>query len=229
MPAKDEQQKVAIGAMLSGPGPAKYALPSLVGKGPQYTMRPTLQVPDKQASPGPKYAITQHLTVTGSKQDKSYTFGNRTKGFKDSKTPSSAEYNLTGMKPGRTAASYTMRPQFPQQKKFTTPGPSVYKLQSLTGTSFSDSRRKASSSWSMTGRSDIGSFTHDNRRTPGPKYAANLTTKHTQPSYSMGARNKDLTRAATPGPKYNIRSEGRQVRGGSFGVKHSQYAYVCPV
>ena len=56
----------------------------------------------------------------------------------------------------------------------------------------------------------------------GFRYAANLTTKRTQPSYSMGARNKDLTRAATPGPKYNIRSETKQVRGGTFGVKHSQ-------
>ena len=81
----------------------------------------------------------------------------------------------------------------------------------------------------MTGRSDVGSFTHDKRKTPGPKYDSNLTTKRTQPSYSMGGRSKDLTRAATPGPKYNIRSEGRQVRGGTFGVKHSQYAYVCTV
>lgn len=228
MPDKTDKEAHQIGAMMTGPGPSKYALPSLIGKAPAYTMRPTLATMKSAGSPGPKYAITQHLTASGSKVDKSYTFGSRTKAFTSSKTPGANAYNLNGVKPGRTAAAYTMRPSTKQQARFNTPGPNTYKLSSLTGTTNPDSRRKGAAAWAMTGRSDVGSFTQDNKRTPGPKYALALTTKRTSPSYSMGARSQDLRRAGTPGPKYNIRSE-RATRGGTFGVKHSQYAYVCPI
>eukprot|EP00040_Diaphanoeca_grandis_P005565 m.33438 g.33438 ORF g.33438 m.33438 type:complete len:232 (-) comp16820_c0_seq2:51-746(-) len=228
MPAANETQRPMIAAMLKGPGPAKYTLPSLTGKDIAYTMRPQYKMRDQRVSPGPKYAIAQHLNNTGTFPGRSSTFGNKTKDFTPKGSPGAAAYNITNNKPGKTQPAYTMRPKPNIQKVSVTPAPNVYELQSLTGKSVVDSRKSSKAAWSMTGRSDVGSFTEVKAKTPGPaKYMINAQpTKRQQPAYSMGKRIKmPQSNTVTPGTKYNIRKEHR-VQGGTFGIKHSPYIHL---
>jgi hypothetical protein len=130
-----------------------------------------------------------------------------------------------------------MRPQLDVKNSGNkTPGANNYKLPRLMGGKISMSGTKgkfgSSSEWSMTGRSDIGSFANTRFRAPGPgKYAPeDTTTKNTvkaaAPAYTMRARTyQPLSGTKTPGPKYDVRGKGGQ-KGSTFGVKHSPYAYI---
>jgi len=228
MPAETEIKRPPIAAQLKGPGPAKYALPSLTGKDVAYTMRPQYTLRDARISPGPKYAISQHLNHTGKAGGRASSFGSKPNDFTQKGSPGPANYNLTQNKPGHTQPSYTMRPKPPHQKRFATPGPNVYGLQTLTGTRVVDSRKSSKAQWSMTGRSDVGSFIDTKVKTPGPaKYAICANpVKRSNPSYSMGCRiTPPQPSTRTPGTKYNIRKE-QGIKGGTFGTKHSPYLHI---
>lgn len=51
--------------------------------------------------------------------------------------------------------------------------------------------------------------------------------KQASPAYTMRPRTyAPLAGTSTPGPKYNHNGIRKAVTGGTFGSKHSQYAYV---
>jgi hypothetical protein len=241
--------KIMIGAMLRGPGPAQYALPGCIGTTgvdvriqapPSYTMRPMVHAIVTVRSPGPgRYGIPSGQYRDGTSSGQSYTMRMKPN-----------EISGKGQQPGpgkygspdptktneRAAPAYTMRPQLPGHVAYNTPGPNNYKLPTLMGGPVVNSKSggffKSSSQWSMTGRSDIGSFAEVRSRAPGPgKYAPENCTqkvKRAQPSYTMRKRTyQPLAGSKTPGPKYDVRGK-MAPRGGTFGVRHSAYVYaVC--
>lgn len=248
----EDKAKVPIGAMLRGPGPAQYSLPSHTGSTnldvrkrfpPSYTMRPQLTTIGSVRSPGPgKYLVPKAQYRDGTFPGPEYTLRIKPVDLKTAPTPGPGKYGA--MDPTVTteqrAPEYTMRPALvPVGSKLKTPGPNQYKLPNLLGDNviFSGpkSRFASSESWSMTGRSDVGSFAEVLSKTPGPgRYAPEnvfQNVKPMAPHYTMRARTYQPTSSmTTPGPKYNVegfRAAGRhQITGGTFGTKHSQYEYV---
>jgi len=243
-----------IGAMYSGPGPANYALPGCTGTSgldvrmkytPAYTMRPQLtQAFGGPRSPGPGvYAIPSGQFRDGSFKGTEYTMRIKPKDLKGSgEAPGPGKYGAPSPTTTneKTAPAYTMRPQLNiKAKSNLTPGANNYKLPSLIGgpVTFSGLNGKfhSTASWSMTGRSDVGSFANTRFRAPGPgKYAPENNfhkTKLEAPQYTMRARTyQPLSGTSTPGPKYNIRGQTgkgtKAISGGTFGSRHSQYTYI---
>lgn len=243
-----------IGAMYNGPGPANYALPGCTGTTAidvrithtaAYTMRPQLtQAFGGPKSPGPGvYAIPSGQFRDGTFKGSEYTMRIKPKDLKGSGlAPGPGKYGAPSptTTTEKTAPAYTMRPYLAGKSKGgQTPGANNYKLPSLIGgpVTFSGLKGKFGSTaqWSMTGRSDVGSFANTRFRAPGPgKYAPELMfhkTKEEAPSYTMRARTYQPTSGtSTPGPKYNIRGQGskprKAVTGGTFGSRHSQYTYI---
>jgi len=247
----EDKQKVPIGAMLRGPGPAQYSLPSTTGSDgldvrkaypPSYTMRPQLNVIDKAFSPGPgKYLVQQGQFRDGTFPGPCYTMRTKPVDLKLGLTPGPGKYAAPEptLYIERKAPEYTMRPALaPNVSKLKVPAANQYKLPNLLGSSVNYSRPggfASASEWSMTGRSDVGSFAEVLSKTPGPgKYAPEnhfQNVKPMAPQYTMRARTyMPASGSRTPGPKYNV--EGfkptgqHKVTGGTFGTKHSQYEYV---
>lgn len=234
--------------MLRGPGPAQYSLPSNTGSEnldvrkrypPAYSMRKTLPLSSKEKSPGPgRYGIPSGQFRNGVYPGSEYTMRIRPNALKGNETPGPAKYSM----PAPTSynetkqAEYTMRPKLPSKSTNVTPGPNVYKLPTLVGGKVTHSapggRLAGAAEWSMTGRSDVGSFTQILSHTPAPHhYRPEDTVNHVnnrQPSYTMRPRNwAPGSKTKTPGPKYNLQGANRpNTYGGSFGVRHSQYTYI---
>merc|ERR1719272_2841872 len=175
--------KVPIGAMLRGPGPAQYSLPSNTGSinldvrkayPPSYSMGATLPLEGKLRSPGPgKYGIPSGMLRSGRYPGSEYTMRIKPNPLRTNMTPGPAKYSMPS--PTATnevkAAEYTMRPKLPTKVRNINPGPNVYALPTLVGSKVSHSspnRLQTAEQWSMTGRSDIGSFTQILNVTPGP-------------------------------------------------------------
>jgi len=234
--------KIPIGAMLAGPGPAAYALGTSGLNATKrlpasYSMGTTLTRRNKDRSPGPgKYNLKAGMLRSGSYTGSEYTMRIRPGAQKSLRTPGPNAYKMppTTVSKESNAAAYTMRPQTIIKPKFNTPGPNVYKLQTYTGTKVSHSspnKLKTAASWSMTGRSEVGSFTQQTNITPAPgRYRVEgsiNTTKNKQPTYTMRPRcYAPGSNMNTPGPKYNTaRSNKPKARGGTFGSKHSDYLY----
>lgn len=160
--------------MMSGPGPAKYALPQHTGTAnldvrktfaPAYSMRPLHKdLSSSERSPGPKYMIKPGLFRDGSYYGKQYTMRPLYKEIKSMATPGPGKYGAADPTKTieRNAPSYTMRPQLRFGKTDKIPGANSYKLPTMTGTRVNMSapgRLASEPSWSLTGRSDYGSFT----------------------------------------------------------------------
>jgi len=237
--------KIPIGAMLAGPGPAAYALGShglnaTKRFAPNYSMGATLSRRNKERSPGPgKYNVKAGTLRSGSYTGSEYTMRIRPETLNKMRTPGPNAYKMppTTVSKEANAAAYTMRPQLSTKPKFNTPGPNVYKLQTYTGTKVSHSspnKLKTAPTWSMTGRSEVGSFTQQTNVTPAPgRYRVEgtiNTTKNKQPTYTMRPRcYAPGSNMKTPGPKYNTRNMSvrnkPKSKGGTFGSKHSDYLY----
>jgi len=245
MPDNSGTRKVPIQAMLRGPGPAQYSLPSNTGSlnldcrkayPPSYSMGASLPIGEKLRSPGPgKYGIPSGMLRSGQYPGSEYTMRIKPNPLKTNMTPGPAKYTMPS--PTSTnemkAAEYTMRPKLPTKGRSITPAPNVYQLPTLVGSKVSHSspnRLQTAEQWSMTGRSDVGSFTQILNVTPGPGIYRPEDTinnvQNRQPSYTMRPRNwAPGSKTRTPGPKYNIRRNAA-TPGGTFGSKHSQYTYV---
>uniref|UniRef100_A0A8V5G815 Uncharacterized protein n=1 Tax=Melopsittacus undulatus TaxID=13146 RepID=A0A8V5G815_MELUD len=118
--------------------------------------------------------------------------------------------------------------ELPQHRS---PGPSAYHLPPMLGPHLVS--KTSAPSYSMTGRSTVGSFYEDLCKNPGPGRYRTVDTdvyKHRAPRFSMVARNVPPgDKTAKPGPAaYSPQQVSRDPRGDrpqgvTFGIRHSEY------
>ncbi|EGD73756.1 hypothetical protein PTSG_05450 [Salpingoeca rosetta] len=226
-------------AAFKGPGPAGYTLPSAFGSAtdkrlksaPSFSFGTRASPKPKEASPGPVYKIDQALTSRGRATAPAYSLGSRASPLKAPKTPGPGEYRATALDRAstvRTAPAFSMggRPRSP--KDMAVPAPGTYKLPPLMSTS-PISSKQSSASFTMSGRLKTGSFHTDHAKTPAPGTYNPVTLdsrKRRAPTYVMTSRRADKSTSITPGPNtYSVRSMDKP-KGGTLGVRYSEYMYL---
>jgi len=231
--------KLPIAAMMKGPGPAKYGLPSCLGhpghdirksKSPAFSFGRRLKTVTSSDSPGPAYMFPARMTRQGGDGAPAYSLHGRPKMAKPLATPAPGHYRPERRRNSASGYSFGMR-----TKTFThdsTPSPSAYTIPSYVGSG----ARSSAPAYSMTGRSKIGSFHEDLRRTPGPgsyKTIIPSVYKYKSPTYSMNGRNylpNDATKKPGPGtytPEKVVVNRDIAPKF-SFGVRHSEYMAMMP-
>ncbi|XP_062510753.1 ciliary microtubule associated protein 1A-like [Corticium candelabrum] len=240
--AKAEDGGPAIMAKLSGPGPAKYYLKGTCGymnhdaskpRSPAYKLSarvwPSLA---KQDGPGPAaYFVPPKVIRMGRDGYPSYSLYGRHQEVKIFCTPAPDAYAPEQCPPTTVAKapSYSFGIRTALFSKHHTPAPNTYGLPTMIG--FKSVNKTSVPSYSLTGRSKIGSFHQDTKKTPGPGTynAANPNVyKFRNPLYSISARNalpSDSTRKPGPGAHYpeKVFITRRLAPQFSFGIRHSDY------
>ncbi|KAL3312632.1 Outer dense fiber protein 3 [Cichlidogyrus casuarinus] len=231
-----------IAAMYSSPGPC-YNLPGLVGYGthdprsvhgrnPQWSFGVRHGQMGNDCSPGPCYLPDSKIYRNGKDGTPHYSLYSRTTDGKLFGVPGPGAY-----KPETTipyvfdkAPQYSFGLRHRNRKSDDVPGPNHYKLDPMIGRTYR-SEKVSAASYSLTGRSKIGSFHEDLRKTPGPgTYSVTDPNifKDRLPLYSMTSRHPPPGDTTTkPGPGAH-KPEGvcinkRAAPQFSFGIRHSQY------
>lgn len=234
--------KMPIAAMMRGPGPAKYGLPSCLGhefhdirkgKSPAFSFGRRVVTNASNHSPGPAYMVPARMTRRGGDGAPAYSLHGRTSMAKPLCTPAPGHYAPERKSTTKVSGySFGMR-----TRRFThdsTPAPNNYNIPSCVGSGVG--ARSSAPAYSMTGRSKIGSFHEDLRNTPGPgsyKTIVPAVYKYKSPAYSMNARNylpSDNTQKPGPGtykPEKVINHKAIAPKF-SFGVRHSEYMALMP-
>ncbi|KAF7643427.1 hypothetical protein LDENG_00239780 [Lucifuga dentata] len=201
-----------VAAECSGPGP-KYALPGLTGgknhdpskfKEPEYSFGIRHHQVSAEASPGPKYCIPNNITKVGPDGTPAFSLYSRPKEPELFKSPAPGQYypEHSGKSVFFSAPAYSLSGRSRDLRAAQTPGPDAYMLPSVLGPS--TVAKTAAPTYSLCGRSKVGSFYEDHQKTPGPgayKTTDPGTYKQKAPHYSMIGRNVmpgDTTK--TPGP-----------------------------
>eukprot|EP00116_Pleurobrachia_bachei_P009129 sb/3469391/ len=185
-----------------------YNFPSLPGhngndisksKSPAFSFGRRLSSRANNGSPGPAYMVPARMTRFGGDGAPAYSLHGRTKDVKPLTTPAPGHYAPERGSKSRSGYSFGCR-----TKTFTrtfTPAPNAYAIPSKIGSG----RWCSAPSYSMTGRSKIGSFHEDLKKTPGPgsyKTTVPFVYKYKCPAYSMNGRNflpSDTTQKPGPG------------------------------
>lgn len=251
-------KQVMIGAMFASPGPASVMLPPTVGaKGmpapgladldvrrpfnPAYSCVERHELKEIVRSPGPKYGLAQGQVRTGVHSGPKYSLTSRPQELKTDVKPGPDKYtpHNPSLTSERQAPAYTIRPKTEDKADQPTPAPNEYALPPLVSkhiTYSSPGMLKSSEQWSLTGRSDHGSFTQVIKGIPGPgAHRPEDTTNATKiraPKYSLRARAfMPGSKTAVPGPKYSTRNmtsrSKKRTTGGTFGAKASPYMFVA--
>jgi len=184
-----------IAAMERGPGPARYALPTTLGTSghdatktldPAFTFGISLPNPmfAKTTGPGPAYAIDPAITRNGKEGNPKYSVGGRQKALKSDLTPAPGAYSPEKTAPlnEKKAPSFSMGARTKLRKRDAVPAPNSYSLPEKLG----DAPK-----FSMTARSQIGSFAEDRAKAPAPgiyNVPTSETYKNKAPSYTMQGR-----------------------------------------
>uniref|UniRef100_A0A8V5G845 Uncharacterized protein n=1 Tax=Melopsittacus undulatus TaxID=13146 RepID=A0A8V5G845_MELUD len=123
-----------------------------------------------------------------------------------------------------TAPACSLSPRTRHEAVQHTPGPSAYHLPPMLGPHLVS--KTSAPSYSMTGRSTVGSFYEDLCKNPGPGRYRTVDTdvyKHRAPRFSMVARNVPPgDKTAKPGPAAYSPQQSRP-QGVTFGIRHSEY------
>jgi hypothetical protein len=230
-----------IAAMYSSPGPC-YGLPTLVGqqhhdprsvhgKGPAYPFGIRHGQSANNCSPGPCHQLDPKYTRTGKAGTPSYSLYSRCHELKGFQTPGPAGYD--GEKPmQRNAPKYSFGTRHNLRSSDNTPGPNNYMVPTVIGAKTVQSGKRQAPSYSLSGRSKIGSFHEDLQKTPGPGAHGEskiYAYKRQPPVYSMTSRNAmpgDSTNKPGPGAHAceKVWMHKREAPHFSFGIRHSQYA-----
>lgn len=234
--------KMPIAAMMRGPGPAKYRLPSCLGhpghdvsksKSPAFSFGRRVKAQENKNSPGPAYMVPARMTRTGGDGAPAYSLHGRTREAKPLCTPAPGHYTPeTSHKHYNKHSGYSFGMRTKNFSKAGTPSPNAYTIPTYIGSG----ARSSAPAYSMTGRSKIGSFHEDLKRTPGPgsyKMVVPAVYKYKCPAYSMNGRNylpSDATQKPGPG---TYRPEGVVLHRDiapkfSFGMRHSEYMALMP-
>lgn len=235
-----------ISAMYSTPGPA-YGLPGLTGNSTQHDPRSVhRQAPSysfglkngkfkQDSSPGPVYFPNARVTRVGKDGTPSYSLYSRHSQKNTFNTPGAGTYVPESNQVMRSVynkmPAYTFGTKQNVRSNLNTPAPNYYTLPGMLGATVQSQKAQAPN-YSITGRSNVGSFHHDLQKTPGPgKYSVTLpdTYRHKQPHYSMLGRTKvpgDSTNKPGPGSHSpeRVLLNKRKAPQCSFGIKHSVHA-----
>jgi len=232
--------KMPIAAMMRGPGPAKYGLPSCLGhnghdisKGmsPAFSFGRRVATYTSNHSPGPAHYEPARMTRHGGDGAPAYSLHGRTSMAKPLCTPAPGHY-APERRSGNKASGYSFGMRTRRFTHDSTPAPNNYNIPTYVGSG----ARSSAPAYSMTGRSKIGSFHEDLRRTPGPgsyKTIVPAVYKYKCPAYSMNGRNylpSDATQKPGPGtykPEKVINHKAIAPKF-SFGVRHSEYMALMP-
>ncbi|XP_052007822.1 outer dense fiber protein 3-B [Xyrauchen texanus] len=228
-----------IAAMYKSPGPT-YALPGATGinnhdpqmhKGPAFSFGTRHHEFLSNCSPGPGYLVPSNITRVGQDGTPAYSVYGRRSDIKPFLTPGPGSYS-----PENAAKiTYLSAPAFSlsaRTKLFRndqTPGPAAYLLPPVIGPKVVD--KTAAPNITLSGRSAIGSFHEDLRKTPGPgtyKVVDSCLYKQRAPQYSMTGRNLmpgDTTRKPGPGAHHpeTVTFTETKAPSFSFGIRHSEY------
>ncbi|KAM6301739.1 ciliary microtubule associated protein 1A-like [Podargus strigoides] len=223
-----------IAALYKSPGP-KYGLPSNVGynlhdpsrnRAPAYSLGPRRDVQEKQRSPGPRYLLPPGTTVKGKAGTPAFSIYGRPYDMTPFRTPGPGYYSPEKAErvtfPSAPACSLRSRTRHYAGQQ--TPGPAAYELPPMLGPRVIT--KNSAPNYSMSGSSNVGTFSQDLCKTPGPCNYNTVSTnvyKQRAPQYSMLARN-DLPGDTTmkPSPNAYYPQQSRQ-RGVTFGIRHSDY------
>ncbi|KAK3548359.1 hypothetical protein QTP70_011290 [Hemibagrus guttatus] len=236
---RPHRPKGLIAALYSSPGP-KYALPAATGqnehdprkwKAPAYSFGIPHRQYRENCTPGPAYLIPSNITRIGRDGNPAYSLYSRPKDPQLFQTPGPGSYRpeKASVTTFYSAPSYTLSARTNLFRKDQTPGPAAYMLPPVLGP-ISVSKRSAPSI-SLSGRSTIGSFHEDLKKTPGPgtyKVVEPNVYRSRSPQYSLIGRNSlpgDTVKKPGPGAycPEQVTSTRYKAPSFSFGVRHSEY------
>ncbi|XP_057203264.1 outer dense fiber protein 3-B isoform X2 [Triplophysa rosa] len=209
------------------------------------------------SSPGPGYLVPSNITRVGRDGTPAYSVYGRRKDLQPFQTPGPGltQHTHTQLRcvvmlkvtKGYFTISGSYSPENSTKKVFyaapafslsartklfrndQTPGPAAYMLPPVLGPNVVN--KSAAPNISLSGRSAIGSFHEDLRKTPGPgtyQVVDSGLYKHKAPQYSMTGRNLmpgDTTRRPGPGAHHPERVTFTRANAPSFsfGIRHSEY------
>ncbi|XP_060778877.1 ciliary microtubule associated protein 1B-like [Neoarius graeffei] len=235
---RPHRAKGPIAAMYSSPGP-KYALPVVTGvnehdprkwKAPAYSFGIQHLQFRESCTPGPAYLIPSNITRNGRHGNPAYSLYGRPKELKPFQTPGPGTHcpEKAALKTFHSSPAYSMSART-KLFKVQTPGPAAYMLPPVVGP-VSVCKRSAPNI-SLTGRSKIGTFYEDLKKTPGPgtyKVVDTNIYRSKSAQYSILGRNSlpgDKTKKPGPGAHYpeQVILTRSSAPSFTFGVHHSEY------
>jgi len=231
-----------IAARERGPGPARYSLPptaGFLGHDPSKHMSPAYsfglparsQFREGRHIPGPKYFIDPEITRRGKEGFDRFTMKQRHGELSTFKTPAPSQYTHEKVHPPNEAHApvYSMGSRTRFRKKDTVPAASSYDMPALIGPRIPNKPAAAAHSFAV--RPNIGGYSEDLARTPGPGAYTPIepnVIKTKKPRYSFGKRTTlpgDTT--VKPGPG-TYKPEGVYInkpKAPAFpvGIRHSDF------
>ncbi|MCI4379025.1 hypothetical protein PGIGA_G00223180 [Pangasianodon gigas] len=228
-----------IAALYSGPGP-KYALPGATGlnmhdprkwKAPAFSFGIRHRQFSENCSPGPGYLIPSNITKIGCDGTPAYSLYSRPKDPRLFQTPGPGTYRPenTTSTTFYSAPAYSLSARTKLFRSDQTPGPAAYMLPPVLGPN--SVNKRSAPNVSLSGRSKIGSFHEDLKKTPGPgtyRVVDPNMYRSKSPQYSIIGRNSlpgDTTKKPGPGAHYpeKVTSTRSKAPSFSFGVRHSEF------
>ncbi|XP_019573386.2 ciliary microtubule associated protein 1B isoform X3 [Rhinolophus sinicus] len=217
-PWRPHRPRGPIAALYGGPGP-KYKLPTNTGyflhdpsrpRAPAFTFGVRLPTQQTSCGPGPSHLVPARMTVRGPDGTPAYSIYGRPRHAAPCLTPGPGRYfpelaeNATyPSAPRHTIASRNWGSHAENQ----TPGPGTYTVPSLLGPRVIG--KVSAPTYSICGRSAVGSFFEDLSKTPGPcaYHVVNPGIyKSRAPQFTMLARTSlPQDNTLNPGPAaYNV-------------------------
>ncbi|XP_021494595.1 ciliary microtubule associated protein 1B [Meriones unguiculatus] len=236
-PWRPHRPRGPIAALQKSPGP-KYKLPPNTGyilhdpsrpRAPAFTFGSRLPLQQQTSyGPGPSYMVPDRMTVRGSDGTPAFSIYGRLSHTAPFRTPGPGRYfpERAGNMAYPSAPRHTMAPRnWGILTKQPSPGPGSYTVPSLLGPRVIG--KVSAPTYSIHGRSHVGSWFEDLSKTPGPCAYQVVTPgvyKTRAPQYSMLPRTSiPQDSNQTPGPAAYSVDERRKSQGWSFGIRHSDY------
>ncbi|XP_027048876.1 outer dense fiber protein 3-like isoform X2 [Pocillopora damicornis] len=232
-----------IAARERGPGPARYMLKSLCRsdshditkhRNPAYSLGPRLQPVKSFNSPGPCYLPAPGVTSVGPDGTPKWSMLGAASKTTKFNPPGPGQYSPEKFHPPheRSEPSFTFGKRTKILFKDPTPSPNSYSLPPLIGPK--GVNKASAPAYSLSGRSAIGGFSEDLKKTPGPgtyEVTHPNTSRKRMPAYTMNGRNympTDTTLKPGPGqhsPEKVVYNKPTAPKF-SFGIRHSDYMTV---
>ncbi|XP_015992690.1 outer dense fiber protein 3 [Rousettus aegyptiacus] len=229
-----------IMALYSSPGP-KYLIPPTTGfakhtptkpRAPAYSFRGAPMLLAENCSPGPRYCVNPKILRTGKDLGPAFSILGRYS-TKTLLTPGPGDYfpERSTKHVFDSAPSHSISARTKTFQVDSTPGPAAYMLPVVMGPHTVG--KAAQPSFSIKGRSKLGSFSDDMHKARGPGPAAYRqtdvqVTKFKAPQYTMAARVEPPgDKTLKPGPGAHSPEKVTMTKPCApivtFGIKHSDY------
>uniref|UniRef100_A0A8C0NU45 Outer dense fiber of sperm tails 3B n=1 Tax=Canis lupus familiaris TaxID=9615 RepID=A0A8C0NU45_CANLF len=209
--------------------PAGYTLhdPSRP-RAPAFSFGARLPPPRTFCGPGPGHLVPARMTVRGPDGSPAYSIHGRPRPAAPLLTPGPGRYfpERAGNATYPSAPRHSIAPRnWGAHAEQQTPGPATYTVPSLLGPRVVG--KVSAPTYSICGRSAVGSFCEDLSKTPGPcayHVVSPAIYKARAPQFSMLARTSPpRDNSLNPGPAAYSVDQHRKPRGWSFGIRHSDY------